>query len=53
MYVAHPQQGHTMHDVELLLNENMLSLYKHHSPLPYSTEEEGQLPMAAESTTNY
>ncbi len=39
---------HTMREVELLLNDNLLSLYKHHTPVPYSIEEEGQLPMAAE-----
>ena len=39
---------HTMREVELLLNEKMLSLYRH-KPVPYSIEEEdGQLPMAAE-----
>ena len=39
---------HTMREVELLLNEKMLSLYRH-KPVPYATEEEeGQLPMAAE-----
>lgn len=38
----------TMREVELLLNENMLSLYRH-KPIPYGIEEgEGQLPMAAE-----
>ena len=37
----------TMREVELLLNDNMLSLYKHHS-IPYTTEEETPLPMAAE-----
>lgn len=37
----------TMREVELLLNENMLSLYKH-NPIPYHTEEERSLPMAAE-----
>ena len=42
---------HTMREVELLLNENMLSLYKHHTPIPYSTEEDTPLPMAAEGTT--
>ena len=41
---------HTMREVELLLNENMLSLYKRHMPVPYNTEEEGQLPMAAEES---
>lgn len=40
---------HTMREVELLLNENMLALYRH-KPIPYNTEEEdGQLPMAAET----
>ena len=38
---------HTMREVELLLNDNRLSLYKH-NPVPYSTEEESPLPMAAE-----
>lgn len=38
---------HTMREVELALNNNLLSLYKH-MPLPYSTEEGDQLPMAAE-----
>jgi hypothetical protein len=41
-----------MLEVELLLNENMLSLYRH-KPIPYSTEEEGQLPMAAEDSSEY
>ena len=44
---------HTMREVELLLNENMLSLYKKHTPAPYSIEEEGQLPMAAEEATGW
>lgn len=44
---------HTMREVELLLNENMLSLYKKHTPVPYSIEEEGQLPMAAEELTEW
>lgn len=39
---------HTMREVELLLNENMLSQYKKHIPIPYPTEEEEPLPMAAE-----
>lgn len=39
---------HTMREVELLLNEKMLSLYRH-KPIPYTIEEEEcQLPMAAE-----
>ena len=41
---------HTMREVELLLNENLLSLYKHHTPIPYTTEEDGKMPMAAEDT---
>ena len=43
---------HTMREVELLLNENMLSLYKKHTPIPYGTED-GQLPMAAESDSDF
>ena len=38
---------HTMREVELLLNENMLAFYKH-NPIPYSTEEHDPLPLAAE-----
>ena len=38
----------TMREVDLLLNENVLSLYRH-KPIPYNNEEEGRLPMAAES----
>ena len=42
-----------MHEVELLLNDNLLSLYKQHSPLPYRTEEEDTpLPMAAEGPSS-
>ncbi len=37
----------TMREVELALNNNLLSLYKH-KPLPYSTDEDEPLPMAAE-----
>ena len=44
---------HTMREVEVLLNDNMLSLYRKHTPLPYPTEEENPLPMAAESNTEY
>lgn len=44
---------HTMREVELLLNDNLLSLYKHHTLIPYSTEEDAPLPMAAESETEY
>lgn len=44
---------HTMRKVELLLNDNLLSLYKHHTPIPYPTEEDTPLPMAAECETEY
>jgi len=37
----------TMREVEVLLNDNLLSIYKHH-PIPYPTEEDDKLPMAAE-----
>ena len=39
-----------MREVELRLNNNLLSLYKH-KPHPYSTDENEPLPMAAESNT--
>lgn len=42
---------HTMREVELLLNDNLHSLYKHHTSIPYSLEEEAPLPMAAEDST--
>ena len=42
---------HTMREVELMLNDNMLSLYRKHTPIPYLTEEDSLLPMAAEGTT--
>lgn len=38
----------TMREVELALNNNLLSLYKH-MPIPYSTDEDEPLPMAAEA----
>ncbi len=38
---------HTMREVELLLNENMLARYKRHTPIPLHTETE-PLPLAAE-----
>ncbi len=41
---------HTMREVELLLNNNLLSLYKH-TLLPYSTDEDEPLPQAAEEAT--
>lgn len=40
----------TMREVELALNNKLLSLYKH-NPLPYSTEEDEPLPQAAEEAT--
>jgi DNA mismatch endonuclease (patch repair protein) len=44
---------HTMRDVELLLNENLLSLYRH-KPLPYrNNDEESSLPAAAEEAAEY
>ena len=45
------QIEHTMREVELLLNNNMLARYKH-SPNPFTTEEE-PLPFAAEDTIEY
>lgn len=39
---------HTMREVELLLNDNMLSFYKRHNPIPYTTEDDTPLPMVAE-----
>lgn len=39
---------HTMREVALLLEGNMLSRYKKHSIIPYTTEEEAPMPMAAE-----
>ena len=44
---------HTMHEVELLLNENMLSLYKHRTPNLYTTEEDSPLPIAAENSADW
>ena len=43
---------HTMREVEVLLEENMLSLYKKHTSIPYPTEEESSLPMAAENSSD-
>ena len=45
------QIEHTMREVELLLNSNMLARYKH-APAPFTTEEE-QLPAAAENNIEY
>ncbi len=40
---------HTMREVEMLLNENLLSRYRRIQPVPYSNDEENiGLPMAAE-----
>lgn len=41
---------HTMHEVEVLLEENMLALYKKRTSLPYSFDEEPALPTAAEES---
>ena len=41
------QIEHTMREVELLLNNNLLAMYKHKT-LPYATEDDDSLPMAAE-----
>ena len=38
---------HTMREVELLLNDNLIERYKKRSPIPYTTEEESY-PIAAE-----
>ena len=45
--LKHDKIERTMREVELLLNTNLLSRYKH-TPIPYPTEEDDQLPMAAE-----
>ncbi len=45
------QIDHTMREVELLLNSNMLARYKH-APAPFTTGEE-QLPAAAENNIEY
>ena len=45
------QIEHTMREVELLLNNNMLARYKH-APNPFTIEEE-PLPLAAEDTIEY
>ena len=45
------QIDHTMREVELLLNSNMLARYKH-APVPFTTGEE-QLPAAAENNIEY
>ena len=39
---------HTMRKVELLLNDNLLRMYRKHAPIPFDTEEDAPLPMAAE-----
>ena len=45
------QIEHTMREVELLLNNNMLARYQH-APSPFTTEEE-PLPLAAEDSIEY
>lgn len=39
---------HTMREVELLLNDNLLRMYRKHAPIPFDTEDDAPLPMAAE-----
>ena len=39
---------HTMREVELLLNDNLLRMYRKHAPIPFDTGEDAPLPMAAE-----
>ena len=39
---------HTMQRVVVQLEENMLSLYRKHTTIPYTTDDEESLPMAAE-----
>ena len=41
---------HTMREVEVLINDNLLSQYKH-KVVPFHTEEDERLPMAAEDGT--
>ncbi len=43
---------HTMREVEVLLNSNLLSLYKKHVSIPYSIDEESPMPMAAEEMSH-
>lgn len=47
--LKHNLLEYTMREVELLLNNNLLSIYKHR-PVPYPTEGEPGLPMAAENS---
>ena len=42
----------TMREVELALNNNLLSIYKH-NPIPYPTDEDECLSMAAEENDNH
>ena len=44
---------HTMCNVQVLLEKNILSQYKKHIPIPYPHEEESALPTAAEDGTTY
>ena len=39
---------HTMREVEIQLNENLLSLYRKPAPRPYNPDGDNTLPMAAE-----
>ena len=44
---------HTMREVELQLNKNMLAQYKKPQPFSYLSEEEAVLPMVAEESSDY
>ena len=44
---------HTMREVAVLLEENMLSMYKKPVPMPYVSDEETPMPLAAEERTPY
>ena len=44
---------HTMREVAVLLEENMLSMYKKSVPMPYVSDEETPMPLAAEERTPY
>ena len=48
-----PKIEHTMCNVQVLLEKNILSQYKKHIPIPYPHEEESALPAAAEDGTTY
>jgi len=43
---------HTMREVEVLLNENRLAMFRRPSPVPYDVEEDGNLLRAAEDPSD-